>query len=164
MAFEQTVKVTRVMVKFEPTQLDDDYIQMIFSGDLTAKRWDYSTNVKECIARAPVFSSSTIRKHNNGEWVELWSGLCSVKTNPWTLTSFELQYEDHQKAFWSNGSEKYYYYPRLEYGPNWENNINIHLDSGGLNKNTQGKLSLRITYSREGPDFYSLWKEAGLGI
>lgn len=159
-AFEQTITIRKVEAKFAPTQLDSDYIQMIFAADLIAERWN-GANDRDRIADTSVFSGKTVPRSLNNQWVELWSGTCSVPANPWTFTKFILRYEDHQDALWSNGSDKYNRWLWLDAGPNWEGEIDVSLNSGGLNTNTKGVLSLRITYDRAGPDFSSLWEEAG---
>ena len=158
-AFEQTITITKVEARFDPTQLDSDYIEMIFSGNLLAERWKGS-NDRERIANASVFSRTTIPKSCNRQWVELWSGSYTLRTNPWTFTKFVIQYEDHQNALISQGSEKYSGWLWVDDGPKWEGDIDIDINSGGLNTNTKGTLYLRITYDRSGPDFVSLFKEA----
>lgn len=162
-AFEQTMTIRKVEVRFAPAQLDSDYIQMIFAANLIAERWNGS-NDRDCIADASVFSSRTVPRDRNNQWVELWSGMCSVPVNPWTFTKLILWYEDHQDATWSSGSDKYSKWLWLDAGPRWEGEINVSINSGGLNMNTKGVLSLRVTYDRSGPDFISLWKEAGNNV
>ncbi len=162
-AFEQTMTIRKVEVRFAPAQLDSDYIQMIFAANLIAERWNGS-NDRDCIADASVFSSRTVPRDRNNQWVELWSGMCSVPVNPWTFTKLILWYEDHQNATWSSGSDKYSKWLWLDAGPRWEGEINVSINSGGLNMNTKGVLSLRVTYDRSGPDFISLWKEAGNNV
>lgn len=105
-AFEQTMTIRKVEVRFAPAQLDSDYIQMIFAANLIAERWNGS-NDRDCIADASVFSRRTVPRDRNNQWVELWSGMCSVPVNPWTFTKLILWYEDHQDATWSSGSDKY---------------------------------------------------------
>lgn len=162
-AFEQTMTIRKVEVRFAPAQLDSDYIQMIFAANLIAERWNGS-NDRDCIADASVFSCRTVPRDRNNQWVELWSGMCSVPVNPWTFTKLILWYEDHQDATWSSGSDKYSKWLWLDAGPRWEGEINVSINSGGLNMNTKGVLSLRVTYDRSGPDFISLWKEAGNNV
>lgn len=162
-AFEQTMTIRKVEVRFAPAQLDSDYIQMIFAANLIAERWNGS-NDRDCIADASVFSSRTVPRDRNNQWVELWSGMCSVPVNPWTFTKLILWYEDHQDATWSSGSDKYSKWLWLDAGPRWEGEINVSINSGGLNMDTKGVLSLRVTYDRSGPDFISLWKEAGNNV
>ena len=162
-AFEQTMTIRKVEVRFAPAQLDSDYIQMIFAANLIAERWNGS-NDRDCLADASVFSSRTVPRDRNNQWVELWSGTCSVPVNPWTFTKLILWYEDHQDAIWSSGSDKYSKWLWLDAGPSWEGEINVSINSGGLNMNTKGVLSLRVTYDRSGPDFISLWKEAGNNV
>ena len=162
-AFEQTMTIRKVEVRFAPAQLDSDYIQMIFAANLIAERWNGS-NDRDCIADASVFSSRTVPRDRNNQWVELWSGMCSVPVNPWTFTKLILWYEDHQDATWSSGSDKYSKWLWLDAGPRWEGEINVSINSGGLNMNTKGVLSLRVTYDRSGPDFISLWKDAGNNV
>ena len=162
-AFEQTMTIRKVEVRFAPAQLDSDYIQMIFAANLIAERWNGS-NDRDCIADASVFSSRTVPRDRNNQWVELWSGTCSVLVNPWTFTKLILWYEDHQDAILSSGSDKYSKWLWLDAGPSWEGEINVSINSGGLNMNTKGVLSLRVTYDRSGPDFISLWKEAGNNV
>ena len=77
------------------------------------------------------------------------------------FTSFRLYYEDYVDAVWSKGSGDYY----NEWWVNYKTSstpfeVNVSLNSGGLNTNTQGKIYLRLTFEREGPDFKDLWNEA----
>ena len=161
-AFEQTITITKVEARFDPTIIDSDYIQMILGGNLIAERWKGSSNDRERIADTSVFSGKTIPRSSNRQWVELWSGSYSLRTNPWTFTKFVIQYKDHQDAIWSSGSDTYSRWLWLDKGPVWDGRVDIRLNSGVLNRNTEGTLYLRITYDRTGPDFKSLWKEAGM--
>lgn len=160
-AFEQTIRVTKVEVKFDSTQLDSDYKSMIFSGAMIGERWNFSTEKVEFTENTSVFSQRSVARYQNGQWVELWSGNCLLRTNPWMFTSFRLYYEDYVDAFWSNGSDAYYQVWWVDYKTSSTPfEANVSLNSGGLNTNTQGKIYLRLTFEREGPDFKDLWNEA----
>lgn len=160
-AFEQTIRVTKVEVKFDPTRLDSDYKSMIFGGALIGERWNFSTEKVESTESTSVFPRCAVARSQNGQWVELWSGTCLLRANPWMFTSFRLYYEDYQNAFWSSGSSKYYQGWWLDFKTSSKPfEFNVSLNSGGLNTNTQGKIYLRLTFEREGPDFGDLWNEA----
>ena len=160
-AFEQIIRVTKVEVKFEPTQLDSDYRRMIFGGTLIGERWNFSTERVDSTENTSVFSDNPVERYQNGRWVDLWSGTCFLRTNPWMFTSFRLYYQDRLDAAWSKGSDR----DQVDWGVNLKTSpelcvANVSLNSGGFNINTHGKIYLRLTFEREGPDFKSLWNEA----
>ena len=159
-AFEQTIRVTKVEARFESTRLDNDYRYMIFSGNLIAERWNYRTERVESVADRSVFPYGKIERWRNGQWVELWAGSQDIRVNPWVFTSFKLQYRDYLDATFSQGSAYTEFSSILKNGPYCESSTSVNLNSGGFNTNTSGLLHLRITYSRDGPSFADLWKEA----
>lgn len=162
-AFEQTIRVTKVDVMFQPSSLDSSYTGMSFSCNLVADRWNFSSGQQERIVNSSLFSGVTLAKSSNGRWVTLWSGSHPMRTNPWTFNSFRLFYSERLDATMiveQNSSSGFWL--DFETGSQTGNySATIHFVHDALwNDNVSGTLSIRFSFVGEGNDFLSLWKTA----
>ena len=164
-AFEQTLRVTKVEVMFQPASLDSSYTGMALDCNLIANRWNFSSQQNDQIINTILFSGKTLSRSQNYQWVTLWSGARELRTNPWTFSSFYINCSENLngtfiesksggKGFWldfslGENSDKY--------------TVNVHFEHAAFwNDDTKGTLNIRVSYVGEGVDFVSLWKEAGL--
>ena len=162
-AFGQIMRITQVEVMFQPSSLDSSYTGMDFRCNVLAERWNVSSGQKETVANSTLFGSTFLGRGSNGRWMTLWTGSYTLRTNPWTFTSFRLYFSERLDALMiTPQDDSRGWWLDFEAGQHTINyQADIHFVHDALwNTDVAGKLSVRMTFSGEGPDFLSLWKKA----
>ena len=159
-AFGQEFKITEVAVKFNPSSLDSSFERLVIGCNLQAERWNFSLGCKEKLDDINLFSESLSKSACDGGWHRLWSGNVTIRANPWTFTSFRISYGDKTGLFMVDKSDSTGWWLNFEEGrnlPEYSTNIRLVHD---FNTDTEGELSIRITFTGKGTDFINLWKRS----
>ena len=158
-AFGQEFQISEVAVKFSPTSLDSSFERLVIGCSLSAERWNYSQGYKEKLDDINLFSETSLyRSACDGGWYRLWSGNATLRTNPWTFTSFRVSYGDKTGFLMVDKSGSIGWWLNFEEGensPEYSTDIRLVHD---FNTDTAGEFSIRITFSGKGTDLIGLWK------
>ncbi len=159
--FPQQFIITSIEAKFEPTVIGESYTGLSMGCWFKAFQWDFSSSSERQITDEPIVRNAFISRYNQG-WVTVWSGNYTSRSNPWTFAKLYVEYADNSDAI-TKGSVSAYGRCLLDYFANEdkaEYSFHVQLEHMAifLNENTEGTLSIRITYRCEGPDLLSMWK------
>ena len=174
--FQQTLRITKIEACATIDKSAKSYLGLDLAVALVARRWHFETGSWETIDESTFFKMKTntdsrksgnLPKSRNDEWVTLWTGSKEFQVNPYTTTVvcgwFEDRLESHASSDVSDDFTWFWdWYPFLD-NPTGEiiGPKRFQLDHT-FHDSTIGTLRLRMTGKREGPDYRTIAREAGI--
>ena len=170
-AFQQKLRITKIEASVTLDKSASSCLGLDLDALFRTVRWNFSKSSWETLNEFTFVKMKTetssgkrgnLPKSHDGEWVTLWTGMQEFLVNPYTMTRFDCAFEDRLEAFWSlDVGDGFHWNPYLD--DTCEIECSFKLDHD-LHDSSVGKLRLRVTAKRDGPDFWTLAAKAGIDL